>query len=137
MKKLLFLGLSVVLAFFVLSSCSKDKDKEEFDYPMESLIGKWQITHIQLEDGKMFNVSSNYGFKATYATFKKDGTYSGMGQFGNGSGTYKAEGSTVTCYVDGKAFIKYKVISLEDDSCELDMYIPGDDKHVRIKCKKI
>ena len=75
-------------------------------------------------------------FKPTYATFNADGTYSGRGALGAGKGTYKAQGKTITCYVEGKEFLKYDVLSLSGKECELKVYQTGSSSSVRIRCKK-
>ena len=75
-------------------------------------------------------------FKPTYATFNADGTYSGRGALGVGKGTYKAQGKTITCYVEGKEFLKYDVLSLSGKECELKVYQTGSSSSVRIRCKK-
>lgn len=45
-------------------------------------------------------------------------------------------GSTITCFVEGKEFVKYDIISLAENNCELRMYISGSDTDLKIKCRK-
>lgn len=139
MKRFLLSMLAVALVACTFSSCSKDDDEPKFDYPMETLVGKWRITHVEQKDGSMFDVTTAIAekvFKPTYATFNTDGTYSGSGEFGNGSGTFKAIGKTITCYVSGKEYLKYDVLSLSGTQCELKMYETGSDSSIKIRCKK-
>ncbi|MCT4600952.1 MAG: lipocalin family protein [Marinifilaceae bacterium] len=138
MRKLLFLGLSVCLAFFVLSSCTKDKDEEEF--PVKYLVGKWQVTHIEHEQGKMLDVTSLIGslvFKPTFAIFEEDGTYKTEGEFGEIEGTFLIEGKTITCSFRGEDFLSYEVLSMTNENCELIMSMPNEEEQIHIKCKKV
>lgn len=126
-QTLLFFALVLSIAF---TSCSKDDDEPKFNYDINILIGTWEITEVDTGDGYDIWV-----LEATSATFNSDGTYVGKGYFGNGKGTYTAEDNTVTCYVDGKEFLKYDVINLAAKSCELKMYVEGGSS-IKIKCKK-
>ncbi|MEG2318259.1 MAG: lipocalin family protein [Rikenellaceae bacterium] len=69
-----------------------------------------------------------------YATFKTDGTYVGKGSLGNGTGTYKVNGNTVTCYVNGVEYLRYEIISMSASKCELNV-IAGAES-MKIRCKK-
>ena len=140
MKKNLLL-LAAVLGLSILpSSCKKDEPApQRFEYAIETLHGTWRITHVESKDGSMFDVTTPIAEKTiqpTYATFNADGTYSGRGYFGEGSGTYKASGKTITCYIDGTEFMKYDVLSLSGNTCELRMSKLGSDLSLRIRCKK-
>ena len=130
-----FCGLAIVSL-----SCSKDEPQgSKFDYPLEVLHGTWRVTHVEKEDGSMFDVTSPIAekhFKPTYATFNPDWTYSGRGFFGNGSGTYKAQGKTVICYIDGEEYLKYDILSLSGNQCELKMYQTGSSSSIKLRCKK-
>lgn len=133
MKKIILLFAVLVVAF---SSCSKDDDDNSFKYDINTLVGKWRITNVQLEDGWL-DVTTAMGesvFDPTYATFNSDGTYIGKGEFGNGSGTYKAENSTIICYVEKQEYARYEVISLTGTECQLKMIADGES--LNIKCKK-
>ena len=132
MKKLLFLALVLPLLF---ASCSDVED--DFEYK-SSIVGKWQITHIESQ-GSYINITEypyNTVYKPTYATFNSNGTYSGSGFFGTGSGTYIGKGKTLTTYIDGKEYLKYDVLSLTGNVCELKMYETGSESSIKIKCKK-
>lgn len=126
MKKVMF--LLAFLPMVMLTSCSKDDDG--FDYDMETLYGTWIIETV---DGINANA---LGVRYTTATFNLDGTYYGSGYFGTGSGTYEAEGKTITCYVKGKLYAQYRVISLSGNRCELEMSAGGENSII-IGCVKI
>lgn len=85
MKNSLFTFIALVGLVITLGGCSKDKKKNGFDYPIETLYGTWRVTHVEQKDGTMFDVTTPIAekvFKPTYATFNADGTYSGHGAFG-------------------------------------------------------
>ena len=135
-KYLLFAFLACVFSVFV--GCSSD-DEEKFNYDMAQLYGTWRITEVQQSDGTFLNVTSAIAekvFKPTYATFNEDGTYSGRGEFGSGSGTYKAEGNTIYTYVEGAEYASYEVVSLSGEMCHLKMKIKGSSSVLEIKCTK-
>lgn len=132
MKKLIF--LLAMLPLCVFTSCSDD-DKPKFDYPMETLYGKWEGTEVYT-NGKWVDITkypyTELGFSIT---FNSDGKYYGSGAFGNGSGTYKAEGKTITTYIDGEEFARYTVKTLDGNNAELTMYMGGDSMDIRVKKK--
>lgn len=138
-KQLLMLAVTLGLAT-TYTSCKKDDPKPAaFEYSLGAIHGTWRITHIETKDGKMFDVTTPIAEKniaPTYATFNADGTYSGRGYFGEGKGTYKASGKTITCYIDGTEFMRYDVLSLDGNTCELRMYKPGSELSIKIRCKK-
>lgn len=138
MKKSLLVTIALVGIVFSLSGCKKNK-ASDFDYPIETLYGTWRITHVEQKNGTMLNVThpdiENTVFKPTYATFNADGTFSGRGKFGSGKGTYTAKGKTITCYIDGKEYMRYDVLSLSGDECELKVYLGGE-YLTRVRCKK-
>ena len=50
--------LVVASMVFVFSSCSEDEDKNsKFNYPMETLYGTWEATHIKFFVGQSVNVA--------------------------------------------------------------------------------
>ena len=78
MKNLLFTFIALVGLVITLGGCSKDKKKNGFDYPIETLYGTWRVTHVEQKDGTMFDVTTPIAekvFKPTSATFNADGTY--------------------------------------------------------------
>lgn len=139
MKKLLLTMIALVGLVVAFSGCSKSDEPNGFDYPQETLHGTWRVTHVEQKDGSMFDVTTSFAesvFEPTYATFKADGTYSGRGYFGNGSGTYKAQGKTITCFIEGVEYLKYDVLSLSGKQCELKMYQTGSTSSIKIRCEK-
>lgn len=113
--------IPLVLMTFVLSvtitSCSND-DADNVSSALQSEIcGTWRLTSIVNDDGTLTDLTTfrgEYLFKPTYAKFNSDGTYSGWGYFGNGSGTYQVKGYTVYTYVDGKEYLKYQIINVSE-----------------------
>lgn len=129
MKKILF--LLAMLPMFVFSSCSDDDD---FDYPMETLYGTWNATDVKV-DGRWYDVTTYpYTKFGMSISFRSDGTFSGKGYFGTGSGTYEATGNTIITYLDGEEYMSYTVNSLSDKNAELTMSMDGES--IDIKAKK-
>lgn len=128
MKKIMF--LLAFLPMFVFTACSDDDD--EFNYDIKTLIGMWELKEVDYGNGyqKPQGVSS-----VTTAIFNSDGTYSGQGLMGNGSGTYEAKGNKIICYVNGEVYITYTIISLQGESCELSVEYKYET--FKIKCKKM
>ena len=118
---------------FGFSSCSSDDDDNDFNYPKESLYGTWKISEVKMSESSTY---TSWPMKETTATFNSDGTYSGSGYFGNGSGTYSAKGNTITTYVSGNVYIVYTVLSLNGSTAELKMKSPISDEVLWIKCVK-
>jgi len=130
MKKLILL-IIIAISFF---SCSKDDNL--FNYDKAVLIGTWRMTHMEA-DGSYYDVTVfpyNTVITPTYATFYSDGKYHGFGEFGTGDGTYTAIGKSVICYINGKEYMRYEVISLTNTNCELLMVIGNES--TKIKCMK-
>jgi len=115
MKKILYLAfLPLMMLMMTLTSCSKDDDSplDDFDYPAETLYGTWKITKVEGLD---------WPYQTTTATFNSDGSYSGRGYFGDGTGTYAAKGKTISCYVSGKLYCVYEVQYLISTTAVLKM----------------
>lgn len=98
------------------------------------IYGTRDITHIK-NDGKWLDITSSIfsEFHAS-ATFNPDGTYSGHGYFGNGSGTYKAMDNAIICYVGKEEYARYIIHNLTNDTAEMTMKMGG--SSIDIKCKK-
>lgn len=138
MKKFLFACITCMIAGIAFVGCSKD-NSSKFDYDLDLLYGTWRMTHIMQSNGDYFDVTTPVGeiaFEPTYATFNPDGTYSGHGEFGNGSGTYSASGKTITTYVDGEEYLKYYVLSLDGSNAELELSMTGSESTLKIKVAK-
>lgn len=138
MKKKVLLAIIGITLF--IGGCSKDDvSTSMFDYDINTLIGTWEVTHMTI-DGNYVDVTTppySSTFPRTTATFNKDGSYFGAGFFGSGSGTYKAKGKTITTFVDGVVYLKYDVLSLIGNTCELIMYDTDKSDNIKIKCRKI
>lgn len=130
MKKVI---LIFTLITALLSGCKKDDDAN-FDYPLETLYGTWSGTAVEI-DGSWLDITTypytDLGFSIE---FNSDGSYYGRGAFGDGGGTYKAIGSTVTTYIDGEMYAKYTIKSLSSTYVEATMTIDGES--INLKARK-
>jgi hypothetical protein len=121
----------MIVSSISFASCSDD-DEPQSPYAT-TIIGTWKITHFGSEA-----YWATWNKSTTTATFNSDGTYSGRGYFGTGSGTYTLKGSHITCYIDGDVYAQYDIISVENGIAILDMYAGNDSStKLTIKCKKI
>lgn len=126
-------ALTVMILSLGFVSCSSDDDDDDFNFSKESLYGTWRMSEVKMSENGTY---ISWPMRATSATFNSDGTYSGSGYFGNGSGTYTAKGNTITTYVSGQVYIVYTVLSLSGSTAELKMTMPGSDETLWIKCVK-
>ena len=124
MKKFLSMTLLFTAMFLTFSACSSDDD--DFDYPMDTLYGSWEGISINVNGGWVNITEYPY----------TDGTYSGRGYFGNGSGTYTAKGKTIITYVNGKEYLRYEVKSLSNNIAELSMTVDGSGETLEVKAMK-
>jgi heat shock protein HslJ len=135
MKKF-YLNLLTTLMVAILSiglmSCSSDDDND-FNFSNETLYGTWQITKVKTSETDPY---TTWMLNTTTATFNSDGTYSGAGYFGNGSGKYTAKGNTITTYVSGNVYMIYTVLSLNNTTAELKISEPGSNEYIWIICSK-
>lgn len=135
MKKVFLLSVLLIGFVFAFTSCSKEDDPK-FDYPMETLYGNWEGTGIYVDGDWIDPTNWLYTKFAFSIKFNSDGTYSGKGYFGNGSGTYKAEGNVIYTYVDGKEYAKYTVKSLSNNKAELTMSMEGSNETLDLRVEK-
>lgn len=133
MKKIIPLMLLFATMCFVLSSCSKDDD---FDYPLETLYGKWVGTGINVNNEWIDITTYPYTKFAFSIKFNSDGSYYGDGYFGYGSGTYKAKGNVIKTYIDGEEYAKYNIISLTSNTAEVRMSMGGSSETIELRLKK-
>jgi hypothetical protein len=118
MKKVTHVMILLAMLSLCLTSCSKDDD-DVFAYPMEQLYGKWKATELKV-DGRWYDVTKYpYTRFGMNITFYENGTFYGSGYLGNGSGTYKVNGKTITTYVSGKEYAVYTVNSLNSSKADL------------------
>lgn len=135
MKTFRFIGMALfaVLMCVNFASCS-DSDEDEFELTgpyATKIIGTWEITH--LGDGRVWIPWTN---TRTTATFNSDGTYSGRGYFGTGTGRFELSNSHITCYIEGEVFMQYDIVSVEGDVAVLTMYPESSSDKLTIKCEK-
>ena len=110
MKKY-FLFLIVALVTTVsFTSCSDDDDDVKFS--KEDLYGTWELVEVNFGDGWYNLTEWPYSYYSAEITFYENGSYYGDGYFGNGRGTYKTHGNTITTYIGGEVYFIYKVSEL-------------------------
>lgn len=127
--------LMAVICAVTFMGCEKD-EQESFKFDIENLYGTWQGIAIQ-SNGEWIDITqpphTNLAFSVV---FYENGTYSGSGYFGNGSGTYKAEGDMIYTYIDGEELYRYKVHSISNGIAEVSMGVAGDNITLEIKLQK-
>ena len=132
MKRLTFMMLLVAFFTLCVTSCSKDDD-DSFAYPMEQLYGKWKAVEIKV-DGRWYDVTrypyTRFGMNIT---FYENGTFYGSGYLGNGSGTYKVSGKTITTYVSGKEYAVYTVNSLSGSKADLTLRMGSETLQMKVE----
>jgi heat shock protein HslJ len=128
-----FLAMLMIISSITFTSCSNNDDDEQLSPYATAIIGTWKITHYGSQSYWL-----TWKKTTTKATFYSDGTYSGSGYFGYGTGTYTLKGSHITCYIDGLVYTQYDIISVDGGIAILDMYAGNDsDTKLTIKCKKV
>src|SRR5690606_4017732 len=127
-KQLLILFVSVA----TLVGCGKDGEKEPESPYKSSIVGTWELTHF---NGASVESMPEVFNQTTTITFGSNGSYSGKGVFGNGSGTYELSGSTARTYIDGELYHTYEIISLSGDVVVAKM--TDSSSSATIKAKKI
>lgn len=121
MKHLISTITALLIAVLCTVSCQKDGGWT-FYYPQETLCGgTWNGTAVYTDNHWVDITSPMFSNLQFSIRFNADGTYYGRGYFGNGSGTYKASGKTITTYVDGSLFYTYTVKTMTGNEAELTM----------------
>ncbi|WP_075559895.1 lipocalin-like domain-containing protein [Parabacteroides timonensis] len=126
----------ILLLTLIITICAGCSDDEKLDFDKDILIGKWKLTKVEI-NGSYVDVTKppySYTIEAAYATFNSDDSYYGEGYFGNGKGNYKASGKTITCYIDGKEYVRYQILNISAKECELEMFLDKDS--MKIICTK-
>lgn len=116
-KSVIMLAVAALLAAH--PGCKDDDDDDEPEWGMmpsfqyaDILIGTWDSYACEV-DGEMVKMTSSLFQEQQFsAAFRADGTYTGTGYFGDGDGTYRAEDSTVITYVDGKEYLRYRILDV-------------------------
>ena len=132
MKKKMFTLAVLMTMFLGFISCSNDDD---FDYPMETLYGKWVGTEVEINNEWIDITGWQYQKFQFSIEFHSDGTYYGDGYFGTGGGTYVAKKNVITTYVDGDEYGIYHVISLSNNEAVLSMSFGGESMNIKAKKK--
>lgn len=123
----------LLFATILLSSSACSSDKDEPDDIKSQMIGTWDATAVKYDDGNWLDIT-NYPQMALSITFNKDGSYSGRGALGNGSGTYKVSGKTIKTYIDGELYATYYIKTLSGNYAELSLTMGN--SSIDIKAKK-
>ena len=118
--------LATMMVF--LPSCSKDDDEPE-DIKTQ-MIGTWDAASVKFSDSDWVDIT-NYPSMALSLTFNKDGSYSGRGALGNGSGTYTVSGRTIKTYVGGELYATYYVNSISGNKAELKLTMGSTSMEIR------
>lgn len=113
----------------MLTACGNDDDEPT----MDNIVGTWKLTEASTDNGKTF---TKWTLEKTTATFNENGTYSGRGYFGNGSGKWKKSGNTIITYVNGSEYLRYTIKELSSSTCTLLMSQKGSDAAIWIRCIK-
>lgn len=141
MKKFIYATLLAVITVglsTVFTSCSSDDDENKFDYPMETVYGTWETSAVKLKNGNWIDITSwLYASYRAKATFYSDGTYTGSGALGNGSGTYTAKGRTIVTYVNGKEYIRYDIDYISKDGTEMQGTMSDKSSSLEFRARKI
>lgn len=119
MKKVFSLLLLLIATISFLPSCSSDDD--EPDNIKSQMIGTWDATAVRFSGDSDWTDITKYPSMALSITFNKDGSYSGRGALGNGSGTYTVSGKTIKTYVDGELYGTYYVKTASGNYAELSL----------------
>ena len=128
MKKISYVMLLLAMLSLCVTSCSKDDDVDlgTFDYPKDELFGKWNASTIHVKGSLRWIIVEDYPRYKMSITFNSDGTFSGEGYLGNGSGTYRLFGKTITTYIDGKVYITYTVNDLSSGVANITATMGGE-----------
>jgi len=127
-----------VLTVSIFISCEKEEPKEEINFS-KLILGTWQVTHIE-HDSVMVDITQppySATFEYTSATFSSGGTYSSVGFFVTGSGTYTIQDNTIITYIDGEESYKYEILSLTKTDGTMEAGMTGSTTTIKFQCKKI
>lgn len=130
MKKFKF-ALWAIVALLTCCGFAACSDDDKDNPTLTDIVGTWKLSEVST-DGETY---IPWPYTRTTATFKSDGTYSGQGYFGNGSGNWKQSGKTIITYVDGEEYMRYEVKELSTSTCTLVMKQGG--SSLWAKCVKI
>lgn len=109
--------LLLIATLSFLPSCSSDDD--EPDNIQSQMIGTWDATSVKFSGDNDWTEITKYPSMSLSITFNKDGSYSGRGALGNGSGIYTVSGKTIKTYVGGELYGTYYVKTMSGNYAEL------------------
>lgn len=109
----------LLLATLMVSFASCSDDKDEPEDIKSQMIGTWDATSVKFEGDANWTDITKYPSMALSITFNKDGSYTGRGALGNGSGTYTVSGKTIKTYVGGELYATYYVKTVSGNFAEL------------------
>lgn len=131
--KTIKLFMMLLASVLCLSSCSKDNDENDFNWPMEDIYGTWDITHIEAY-GQWHEITDPaYASLRATATLYSNGKFKFTDSVGTGQGTYTASGNKIKAKA-GNIYIEYTVVSLKDNRA--DVYIQNDGVSIHVKIKR-
>jgi hypothetical protein len=128
-KKILKLMVSLMLCVVTISttSCKKETEKWEFNYPKEELCDvRWKATHYSPSGNGIWLTMHELG-KSLSISFYEDGKYYSNGMFNTNGGqyTYSAKGNSIDILLDGRKLYDFTVLSWTYSTIELKMVIEG------------
>lgn len=130
MKKIYSLILCLVS---VMCFCSCSEDGDDGNYTPESIVGKWEVTHIK-ESGVWEKMPSSYYLAAT---LYEDGRYYGEGALGTMWGTYTIKDKLITTYYsNGTEGYSFKINALSGNQGEV-VLMYKDEVYTEFKVKRV
>lgn len=144
-KRLLKIFL-LLLPVSLMWSCGSESDEpttrpseqpapnpEQIVLKVEDVVGCWEVVQAKFEAEGAW---AAWPYETTSATFYSDGSYVGEGYFGHGEGRYLVAGNAITTTVDGAPYITYKVLSLGDDSAEMEAQLHSYGTTIWMLCER-
>lgn len=129
MKKVFSLLLLLIATISFLPSCSSDDD--EADNIKSQMIGTWDATAVRFSGDSDWTDITKYPSLALSITFNKDGSYSGSGALGNGSGTYTVSGKTIKTFIGGELYGTYYVNTVSGNYAELTLTMGSSNMEIK------
>ena len=136
MKRIL---LSLVLSIPFICSCDSlnifgDANPGVSNvFDLEDLFGRWDVTKVKFSQNADM---ADWSFVETSITFNEAGSYEGVGYWGDGRGTYGIDGNVITTYVNLVPYIKYEVLSLDNNIALIKVSIMLSGQELWIECEK-
>lgn len=128
MKKLTLLLFAILVTF---TSCKKDDEK----FKISDIEGKWYLYEVYDSKNSKWLPTSGTTLANEYSEFKKDGSYKTYSGESTYTGTFKIEGETVVCNVEGM-IVKYYIIDIDGNIITFDLEYDNDGDKERLRGKK-